>query len=461
MKSLYFVWLVVLLVAQSTALNRKKSSSYLGTSAHLLETTQQTRQKKQQLARSKTQTQTHTQTTTASIFLPPGGFSGKGTGCCQVCPQQFYDEISFLEVPLHVKQEAVRRFHQHHGLQNFVPVSSATSDSTVPGSGSFVEVTELGQTNVPLHLATAAAKEGRLTEPLPRFKSSAKASKSGGGGMLGGLANLAQGIVASVVGASNMGQRIEHGCCPLCTSTFMPPNDYMRQGSEPPGSAHAWGVSLLEKKNKASKDSMGAMGAAMGAMGGGAMGGGMPVSSGVTTGANDQSGRQRCCNVCMEQLYPPRDWSDVNAFLQMTSGTSTHKGTQTFLKKKRAIPLKFASFIELMTTSTSTTGFGGASQGLGPQSSGRSAPLNPPPCACRLCSETMSGLQGEENKFKPSTDQSPQGLSSAIPLNRPRNPMNNRMYEGGTPPGMGQVMGANPMNPGGFAGGMMGAKGRL
>jgi len=36
------------------------------------------------------------------------------------------------------------------------------------------------------------------------------------------------------------------------------------------------------------------------------------VSGSSTNFANDATGRPRCCNVCMEQLYPPRDWSDVN-----------------------------------------------------------------------------------------------------------------------------------------------------
>ena len=71
---------------------------------------------------------------------------------------------------------------------------------------------------------------------------------------------------------------------------------------------------------------------------------------------------------------------------------------------------------------------GGAGGGRGGASG--AAYMNAGPCACRLCAETMAGLQGEENKFTPSTDVHPAG-SSSVPLERPRNPMNKRTYEGG------------------------------
>jgi hypothetical protein len=418
----------------STSRSRKKSSSHRSSlpTSDFLET-KQTIQINQKLDRStatlkkskinvaKTTTEkTKLKTKVKETFLPPGGLSGAGTGCCQVCPQQFYDEVSLLDVPLNIKQETVRRFHKHHGLQHFNP-SSTTS---------FAE-------------------------------------ESNTGFAPNGLAKLAQTITAAAVGAMGMGQRIEHPCCPLCTANFMPPNDYMRQGSEPPGSAHAWGVSLLEKKTATAgaklimeeklisnnvndknsrfkretvsmKTSKGGMktskGGMMSSLGGSS--GSMPMSGGVTDAqySMDARGRQRCCNVCMEQLYPPRDWSDVNAFLELTHKNRKHQ----LLKKKKKL-ISFSSFIEisnkgfLSSLSSAAAGAAGAA-GLGGGGSGTfGAPRTPPPCACRLCSEAMSGLDGEENKFQPSTDTNPINIDST--LQRPRNPMNKRMYAGGTPPG--------------------------
>ena len=98
----------------STSRSRKKSSSHRSSlpTSDFLET-KQTIQINQKLDRStatlkkskinvaKTTTEkTKLKTKVKETFLPPGGLSGAGTGCCQVCPQQFYDEVSLLDVPL-------------------------------------------------------------------------------------------------------------------------------------------------------------------------------------------------------------------------------------------------------------------------------------------------------------------------------------------------------------------------
>ena len=44
--------------------------------------------------------------------------------CCQVCPEDFYDELSFLEeVSIHDKLYAVNKFHMEHGIKQ-IPCSS-------------------------------------------------------------------------------------------------------------------------------------------------------------------------------------------------------------------------------------------------------------------------------------------------------------------------------------------------
>ena len=44
--------------------------------------------------------------------------------CCQVCPEDFYDELSFIEeVSIHDKLHAVNKFHKEHGIKQ-IPYSS-------------------------------------------------------------------------------------------------------------------------------------------------------------------------------------------------------------------------------------------------------------------------------------------------------------------------------------------------
>jgi hypothetical protein len=54
---------------------------------------------------------------TTGIVREAASSSTSQLHCCQVCPQQFYDEISFLDISMQRKQRAVHNFHTAHGLK--------------------------------------------------------------------------------------------------------------------------------------------------------------------------------------------------------------------------------------------------------------------------------------------------------------------------------------------------------
>ena len=120
-----------------------------------------------------------------------------------------------------------------------------------------------------------------------------------------------------------------------------------------------------------------------------AMGAAAGAAGSASGSGNNGHGAQTCCNVCMEQLYPPRDWSDTNAFLELTHQTMKNKQT--------------AATTTTTTTKTKTNGFlssvMGAAASAASASSASNAggtPMTAPPCGCRLCKDSMVKEKNEK-----------------------------------------------------------------
>jgi hypothetical protein len=127
-------------------------------------------------------------------------------------------------------------------------------------------------------------------------------------------------------------------------------------------------VSLIEtEKQKENGFISAAMGAAAGAAGS------------ASGSGNNGHGAQTCCNVCMEQLYPPRDWSDVNTFLELT-----HQKMKQKMKQQKKAAIRTKGFLGGL--SKAVMGAAGGASGTG---GGRMAPMTAPPCGCRLCKDSL------------------------------------------------------------------------
>ena len=75
--------------------------------------------KRGHISRSTSSKLSKSKTTAGTTGIVRGAASGSTSQlhCCQVCPQQFYDEISFLDISLQHKKRAVQNFHTAHGLK--------------------------------------------------------------------------------------------------------------------------------------------------------------------------------------------------------------------------------------------------------------------------------------------------------------------------------------------------------
>ena len=192
-------------------------------------------------------------------------------------------------------------------------------------------------------------------------------------------------------------------CCPICAADFLPPTDY-REITEPAGSTHVWAASLLEehsnanglsfqssKSKKSSRKSTTSKKMKKSTRKTSKKGG----KKKKTLPAKEKTKGDRmaesnnihhdipCCDVCIAQMYPPRDYMDVTEFIEVME----------------TVKMKAKDKIETRNKL----------KAKGPAV----------PCGCRLCQYKMTGsyTSMKENR-------TPQKL----PLKRPRNPMNHRRY---------------------------------
>mgnify|MGYP004255249829 FL=1 len=126
-------------------------------------------------------------------------------------------------------------------------------------------------------------------------------------------------------------------CCPICAADFLPPTDY-REITEPAGSTHVWAASLLEehsnanglsfqssKSKKSSRKSTTSKKMKKSTRKTSKKGG----KKKKTLPAKEKTKGDRmaesnnihhdipCCDVCIAQMYPPRDYMDVTEFIEV------------------------------------------------------------------------------------------------------------------------------------------------
>jgi hypothetical protein len=271
--------------------------------------------------------------------------------------------------------------------------------------------------------------------------------KSGKGGKSGGApvadnvgVTVDPGFSTSVIPDTPAGLDYQQGvtCCPLCTAGFLPDADYDKRIRVPSGSSAVHGPEAF-----------------------------LEVLEGLKSAPLHTAVVDQCCDVCPEQNYNPRDFMDVNEFLQVAAGLDTKAKSvasksgvkarseiSTNIKKGQAYmgtqsPTSYASVsgggsvrvssVDSKRGKSGKAGKGGKGGGgtLTPVATG--PPRLPPspinidrgktpseytgakgvPCACRLCAEAMSGEEGVFEK--------PNRIE--VPMKRPRNGLNKRKYD--------------------------------
>jgi uncharacterized membrane protein YgcG len=271
--------------------------------------------------------------------------------------------------------------------------------------------------------------------------------KSGKGGKSGGApvadnvgVTVDPGFSTSVIPDTPAGLDYQQGvtCCPLCTAGFLPDADYDKRIRVPSGSSAVHGPEAF-----------------------------LEVLEGLKSAPLHTAVVDQCCDVCPEQNYNPRDFMDVNEFLQVAAGLDTKAKSDasksgvkarseisTNIKKGQAYmgtqsPTSYASVsgggsvrvssVDSKRGKSGKAGKGGKGGGgtLTPVATG--PPRLPPspinidrgktpseytgakgvPCACRLCAEAMSGEEGVFEK--------PNRIE--VPMKRPRNGLNKRKYD--------------------------------
>ena len=156
-------------------------------------------------------------------------------------------------------------------------------------------------------------------------------------------------------------------CCPICAADFLPPTDY-REITEPAGSTHVWTASFLQTSLHSTSATR-------------TSGDSLPKKE-KTKGERMEKTQNvnrdiPCCDVCVAQFYPPRDYMDATEFIEIMENAKS-KARNNLHTGGPAVP-----------------------------------------CGCRLCQYKLTGSYTSLKEHR-----TPQTL----PLKRPRNPMNHRGY---------------------------------
>jgi hypothetical protein len=300
--------------------------------------------------------------------------------CCQVCPEDFYDELSFLEeISVQDKLHAVNKFHKEHGIaiipkskqaefahylnNRKLEVIATSSDSKVYNNINYVN-SKLNSQDRKQHLVQAfietqskkGGKGGKQTQT--NGKSKGKGGGKGGKkkkGSKGGKSRIqVKGQVSTAtaqavgnvknslpVPSTLQGLDFQQGkeCCPICSWNYLPPKDY-RNIPDPPGayitrglSSNAFLETASKKGGKGGKKQKGEKKKKKGKGGGSSKKTATTIKPPTNTKPIKPIKPQKpqkplaplnapvvsdCCDVCIAQQYAPRDFMDVNEFLEIS-----------------------------------------------------------------------------------------------------------------------------------------------
>ena len=297
--------------------------------------------------------------------------------CCQVCPEDFYDELSFLEeISVQDKLHAVNKFHKEHGIaiipkskqaefahylnNRKLEVIATSSDSKVYNNINNVN-SKLNSQDRKQHLVQAfiesqskkGGKGGKQTQTNGKRKGKGggkggkkKKGSKGGKGRIQVKGQVSTATAQAVGNVKNslpvpstlQGLDFQQGkeCCPICSWNYLPPKDYGNI-PDPPGAYTTRGLSSNAFLETASKK---------GGKGGRKQKGGKKKKKGKGGGSSKKTTTtikpptntkpikpikpqkplaplnapvvSDCCDVCIAQQYAPRDFMDVNEFLEIS-----------------------------------------------------------------------------------------------------------------------------------------------
>ena len=112
----------------------------------------------------------------------------------------------------------------------------------------------------------------------------------------------------------------------------------------------------------------------------------------------------QCCQICIQQLYPPRDFVDVQAFLETEDKVNVPAMIEVRHGEARASKSRGRGFVGSVLA-------GGSSVSVNQYGDS---------CRCRMCQDNMIGLGG--GFF-------PMPSSNGATRKKSRNPMNRRQYQ--------------------------------
>ena len=297
--------------------------------------------------------------------------------CCQVCPEDFYDELSFLEeISVQDKLHAVNKFHKEHGIaiipkskqaefahylnNRKLEVIATSSDSKVYNNINNVN-SKLNSQDRKQHLVQAfiesqskkGGKGGKQTQTNGKRKGKGggkggkkKKGSKGGKGRIQVKGQVSTATAQAVGNVKNslpvpstlQGLDFQQGkeCCPICSWNYLPPKDYGNI-PDPPGAYTTRGLGSNAFLETASKK---------GGKGGRKQKGGKKKKKGKGGGSSKKTTTtikpptntkpikpikpqkplaplnapvvSDCCDVCIAQQYAPRDFMDVNEFLEIS-----------------------------------------------------------------------------------------------------------------------------------------------
>ena len=312
--------------------------------------------------------------------------------CCQVCPEEFYQELTLLEISPTDRLHTLNAFHQEFGVKR-IPL----------------EHTEIA------HAYLKVRYGDRKNDAAQAFiESKSLSSRNRRHGQKNPAALAASAALGAAAGSMGVGldflKRTE--CCPLCTSNYLPKTDFTNR-RDPRGSSIMRTSSFIQLESRVDERAA-------------------PTKSGVV---------DDCCDVCVSQNLPPRDFMDVNSFLEnhaedarklgrrrngergrkggkggagaspastvgggsAKSGKSGKAGEAEKVVMPSGAPAVAPSILSLKVLGRTPSSYGGTVGAV---------------CACRLCAERMSGEEGAfeaESRLK-------------LPLHKPRHASNKREY---------------------------------
>ena len=151
-----------------------------------------------------------------------GGFGL--SGCCQVCPENFYTELNFIELGVQQKLDAINRFHGQFGLP---PIPAKHAKAALKLARDHVASTKSKQRS---HVGPSASAEAALLQMNSKARHLGFVGGAVGaltGGALPGFARMKTGAPYGKFGGGK--------CCPVCLGDYIPVTQSFIQESQSSG----------------------------------------------------------------------------------------------------------------------------------------------------------------------------------------------------------------------------------